>query len=124
VVDRQVHLGADLASVQQSPIPAANNGRVVFAEAVGIYGNTVVLDHGFGLFSLYAHLSAIKVQPGDRVDKGDTLGQTGVTGLAVGDHLHFGMMVHDTFVNPIEWWDDHWINDNILTKLKLVEPVS
>jgi hypothetical protein len=124
VIDRQVHLGADLASVQQSPIPAANNGRVVFAEAVGIYGNTVVLDHGFGLFSLYAHLSAIKVQTGDKVDKGDTIGQTGVTGLAVGDHLHFGMMVHDTFVNPIEWWDDHWINDNILTKLKLVEPVS
>jgi Peptidase family M23 len=124
VVDRQVHLGADLASVQQSPVPAANNGRVVFAATVGIYGNTVVIDHGFGLFSLYAHLSEIKVAAGDRVDKGDTIGQTGVTGLAAGDHLHFGMMLHDTFVNPIEWWDDHWINDNILTKLKLVEPVS
>ena len=120
VIDRQVHLGADLASLQHSPVPAANSGRVVFADKVGIYGNTVVVDHGFGLFSLYSHLSAIEVKPGDRVEKSAILGKTGVTGLAVGDHLHFGMMVHNTFVNPVEWWDDHWINDNIMTKLKLV----
>lgn len=120
VVDRQVHLGADLASLQQSPVPAANSGRVVYADRVGIYGNTVVIDHGFGLMSLYSHLSAIGVQAGARVNKGDIVGHTGITGLAVGDHLHFGMMVHDTFVNPIEWWDDHWINDNVLNKLALV----
>jgi murein DD-endopeptidase MepM/ murein hydrolase activator NlpD len=123
-IDRQVHLGADLASLEQSPVPAANNGRVVFADQVGIYGNTVVLDHGLGLFSLYSHLSAIGVELGDQVKKGDIIGHTGSTGLAGGDHLHFGMMVHDTFVNPVEWWDDHWINDNILTKLKLVEDTS
>jgi len=121
VVDRQVHLGADLASVQQSPVPAANNGRVVFADNVGIYGNVVVIDHGFGLLSLYAHLSRMGVEPGSRVKKNDTIGNTGATGLAVGDHLHFGMMVNDTFVNPVEWWDSHWINDNIFTKLKLVD---
>jgi hypothetical protein len=120
VVDRQVHLGADLASIQHSPVPAANSGRVVFADKVGIYGNAVVIDHGFGLFSLYAHLSSIGVETGARVNKNDTIGKTGATGLAVGDHLHFGMMVNDTFVNPVEWWDSHWINDNILTKLKLV----
>ncbi len=120
-IDRQVHLGADLASFEQSPVPAANNGRVVFADKVGIYGNTVVLDHGLGLFSLYSHLSSIGVEPGAQVKKGAIIGHTGATGLAAGDHLHFGMMVHDTFVNPVEWWDDHWINDNILTKLKLVE---
>jgi murein DD-endopeptidase MepM/ murein hydrolase activator NlpD len=120
-IDRQVHLGADLASLEQSPVPAANNGRVVFADRVGIYGNTVVIDHGFGLFSLYSHLSAIGVEPGSQVKKGDIIGHTGATGLAGGDHLHFGMMIHDTFVNPVEWWDSHWINDNVLTKLKLVE---
>ena len=124
VVDRQVHLGADLASIQHSPVPAANNGRVVFADKVGIYGNAVVIDHGFGLFSLYAHLSSIGVETGDRVKKNDIIGKTGATGLAVGDHLHFGMMVNDTFVNPVEWWDSHWINDNILTKLKLVEAAA
>jgi murein DD-endopeptidase MepM/ murein hydrolase activator NlpD len=119
-IDRQVHLGADLASLEQSPVPAANNGRVVFADRVGIYGNTVVIDHGLGLFSLYSHLSSIAVEPGTPVKKGAIIGKTGSTGLAAGDHLHFGMMIHDTFVNPVEWWDDHWINDNILTKLKLV----
>lgn len=120
VIDRQVHLGADLASLQNSPVPAANSGRVVFADKVGIYGNTVVVDHGFGLFSLYSHLSAIGVQPGEAVEKNAIIGKTGVTGLAVGDHLHFGMMVHNTFVNPVEWWDEHWINDNIMSKLKWV----
>jgi len=120
VVDRQVHLGADLASVQQSPVPAANSGRVVFAGNVGIYGNTVVIDHGYALMSLYSHLSKIDTEAGVRVNKGDVIGHTGVTGLAVGDHLHFGMMVHDTFVNPIEWWDMHWIKDNILAKTKLL----
>lgn len=120
VIDRQVHLGADLASLQQSPVPAANNGQVVFTGNVGIYGNTVVIEHGFGLFSLYSHLSSIQANTGDRVNKGDEIGRTGVTGLAAGDHLHFGVMVHDTLVNPIEWWDDHWIRDNITTKLALV----
>ena len=120
VIDRQVHLGADLASLQQSPVPAANNGQVVFAGNVGIYGNTVVIEHGFGLFSLYSHLSTIQVNTDERVTKGQTIGRTGVTGLAVGDHLHFGMMVHDTLVNPIEWWDAHWIEDNISSKLKLL----
>ena len=121
-VDRQVHLGADLASIQRSPVPAANSGQVVFADNLGIYGNTVVIDHGFGLFSQYAHLSSIDVTTGTRVNKNDIIGKTGVTGLAVGDHLHFGMMVNDTFVNPIEWWDAHWIKDNILTKLERLNP--
>lgn len=120
IIDRQVHLGADLASLQQSPVPAANGGTVVFSGDVGIYGNTVVIEHGFGLFSLYSHLSSIQANAGDRVAKGDIIGRTGITGLAAGDHLHFGMMVHDTLVNPIEWWDAHWINDNITTKMKLI----
>jgi hypothetical protein len=118
IIDRQVHLGADLASLRQSPVPAANNGQVVFTGNVGIYGNTVVIEHGLGLFSLYSHLSSIQAKTGDRVTKGEVIGHTGATGLAAGDHLHFGMMVHNTFVNPIEWWDDHWIQDNITAKLK------
>ena len=118
VIDEQNHMGIDLASLAHSPVPAGNSGKVVLAEPVGIYGNTVMIDHGFGLFSMYSHLSAIKVSVGQMVAKGDIIGHTGMTGLAGGDHLHFGMFVNKTFVNPIEWWDAHWIHDNILTKIE------
>lgn len=116
-IDHQVHLGEDLASNARSPIPAANSGKVAFAEYLGIYGNTVILDHGFGLFSLYAHLSAMDVETGQSVNRGDIIGRTGKTGLAGGDHLHFSMMVHKTFVSPLEWWDASWIKNNITGKL-------
>jgi murein DD-endopeptidase MepM/ murein hydrolase activator NlpD len=117
VIDRQVHMGIDLASTAQSPVPAANRGKVAFAGEQGIYGNTVILDHGFGLFTLYAHLSRISVVQGQMVDKADILGQTGLTGLAGGDHLHYGTLVHQTYVNPIEWWDAGWIKNNISAKI-------
>jgi murein DD-endopeptidase MepM/ murein hydrolase activator NlpD len=121
IIDEQTHLGIDLASLQQSPIPAANDGKVVHTDTIGIYGRTVIIDHGYGLFSLYAHLSAIDVTLGQMVAKGDIIGKTGKTGLAGGDHLHFSMLVHHTFVNPIEWWDAGWIKNNILIKLQSVQ---
>jgi len=117
-VDRQVHWGVDLASVAQSPVPAANSGIVVFAGPLGIYGNTVVIDHGCGLFSMYSHLSRIGVEVKKEVKRGDPLGRTGTTGMAGGDHLHYAMMVHGVFVNPLEWWDPHWIRDNVDLKMK------
>ncbi len=117
-IDRQVHLGIDLASLAQSPIPAGNAGKVAFAGPLGIYGNTVLLDHGCGLFSMYSHLSSIKAEVGKEIKKGETLGHTGTTGLAGGDHLHFSMLVGGFFVNPIEWWDEHWIKDNVELKMK------
>jgi murein DD-endopeptidase MepM/ murein hydrolase activator NlpD len=120
-VDKETHLGADLASIAQSKVPAANNGRVIFAGRMGIYGNTIVLDHGQGLASSYSHLSKIDVAVGDMVQKGGIIGQTGQTGLAGGDHLHFAVMVDGIFVDPVEWWDSHWINDNITKKLALLE---
>jgi hypothetical protein len=121
VVDRQIHLGIDLASLEKSPIPASNNGKVLFSGDIGIYGKTVVLDHGFGLLSMYSHLSGIDVEVGQVVAKGETLGRTGITGLAGGDHLHFGMMIHDTMINPIEWWDSNWIMHNVTDKLNDVK---
>jgi len=116
-IDEETHLGMDLASLEHSPVPAANSGKVVHADSIGIYGRTVIIDHGFGLFSLYAHLSKIDVTPGQMVSQGDILGLTGKSGLAGGDHLHFSMLVHHTFVNPIEWWDSQWIQNNIRSKL-------
>ncbi len=117
-VDRQVHLGVDIASLVQSPIPAGNGGRVVLAGPLGIYGETVILDHGCGLFSMYSHMSVIDVSPGASVAKGDILGRTGQTGMAGGDHLHFAVIVQGVFVDPVEWWDPHWIQDNVDLKLK------
>lgn len=116
-VDQQDHLGYDLASVRQAPVPAANAGRVVLAEYFGIYGNTVVLDHGYGLMSLYSHLSSLQVEPGQAVAQGDVLGRTGKTGLAGGDHLHYSMLIWGLQVSPLEWWDGRWIERRITDSL-------
>lgn len=124
IVDRQVHLGYDLASVKQAPIEAAQNGVVVFADMLGIYGETVILDHGLGIFSLYAHLSSIAVAVGDSVARGATVGRSGETGLAGGDHLHFSIMIHGIHVDPVEWWDDHWLQDQVRRKLALLPAAS
>ena len=113
-----MHLGFDLASFANTPVLAANRGKVLFAGDLGIYGNCVVIDHGLGVQSLYGHLSSIAVKVGDVVAKEQELGKSGMTGLAGGDHLHFTMLVNGQMVNPIEWWDEHWIQDRVLRKLK------
>ena len=115
------HLGLDLASLARSPIPAGNNGVVVFADYLGIYGNLVVLDHGLGLQSLYSHMSEISVAVGDTVTRGQIIGRTGTTGMAVGDHLHFGILISGFEVSPIEWLDRKWIQDNITARLEEAE---
>ena len=120
-VDRQVHMGVDLASFARSPVQASNTGRVIFAKDIGIYGLTILIDHGQGLFTMYSHLSSIDVAVDQAINKGDIIGVSGATGLAMGDHLHFGFLVHGIPVNPVEWWDAHWINDNIHKKLSMVE---
>jgi murein DD-endopeptidase MepM/ murein hydrolase activator NlpD len=117
-VDRQVHLGFDLASLQHAPVPASNRGIVIYASDLGIYGNCVILDHGLGVQSLYAHLSTIDVKEGQAVDKGHVLGRTGITGLAGGDHLHYTMLVNGVSVNPVEWWDPHWMEDRVFRKIR------
>ncbi len=116
-VDEQDHLGFDLASTERAPVPASNRGVVVLAGELGIYGNVVVLDHGYGLMSLYAHLSQIDVREGETVERSQILGRSGATGLAGGDHLHFSFLLQGLPVRPTEWWDAHWITDRIQRKL-------
>jgi murein DD-endopeptidase MepM/ murein hydrolase activator NlpD len=116
-IDHQTPMGVDLASLEGATVPAANSGKVVFAGFFGIYGETVIIDHGLGLQTLYSHLRQIDVKEGQEVKKGDPIGKTGTTGLAGGDHLHFGVLVFGHETSPIEWWDQHWIDDNILNKL-------
>ena len=116
-VDKQVHLGFDLAATANVPIVASQRGVVVHAAYLGIYGNCVVVDHGIGVQSLYAHLSSIGVKPGDTVEKGQELGRSGMTGLAGGDHLHFTMLVGGQQVTPVDWWSPQWMQDRVLRKI-------
>lgn len=112
------HLGYDLSVTKHIPIEAANAGTVVFAGDLGIYGNTVILDHGLGLFTLYSHLSSIGVKEGQAVTKREILGKSGETGIAAGDHLHYGVYLGGVAVLPVEWWDPKWIADNVTPKLE------
>ena len=131
-VDTQVHYGYDLAAVRQGPVPAANSGTVIFTGPLSIYGNTIVVDHGLGLQTLYAHLSSFGVKEGEQVAKGQELGRTGSSGLALGDHLHFEVLINGVSVTPLEWWDARWIRDHIgrplreggLTLLQSITPES
>jgi murein DD-endopeptidase MepM/ murein hydrolase activator NlpD len=117
-IDTQVHYGYDLASTRQAPVPAANKGIVAFAGPLTIYGNAIILDHGLGLMTLYGHLSSIGVKVGDAVERGQELGRSGSTGLAIGDHLHYEVLVHGVSVTPLEWWDAKWIRDRITGPLR------
>jgi murein DD-endopeptidase MepM/ murein hydrolase activator NlpD len=116
-VDQQVHLGFDLAVTKQIPVLAGNDGKVIYADFLGIYGNCVIIDHGMGVQSLYGHMSSIDVKLGDVVTRGQQIGRSGMTGLAAGDHLHFSIMLLGHPVNPVEWWDPHWIEDRVMRKL-------
>jgi murein DD-endopeptidase MepM/ murein hydrolase activator NlpD len=118
-IDKQVHLGFDLAVSQHTPVVAANDGKVVWAALLGIYGNCIVVDHGYGLQSIYGHLSEFAVKEGDVVKRGQSMGKTGSTGLAAGDHLHFSMQIDGVQVNPVEWWDEHWIKDHVRTRIAM-----
>lgn len=107
------HFGVDLAQTANATVRAANKGRVMLAEEFGIYGNALIIDHGFGLISLYGHLSSSLVNVGDTVNKGEQIGQTGATGLAGGDHLHFEIRLQGVPITPFEWLDPGWIRDHI-----------
>ena len=106
-----------LSDVANGPVQAANDGRVVWAADLGIYGNCIVLDHGYALQSIYGHLKQIDVKVGDMVKKGQKMGIAGQTGLAGGVHVHFSMQIDGVQINPREWWDEHWIHDRIMSKL-------
>lgn len=113
----EYHMGVDFASIEHAKVPAANSGIVVYTGRIGVYGNCILIDHGLGIFSLYGHLEDFLVQKGDFVQKGQIIAHTDTTGLAAGDHLHFSMLIDGYYVNPIEWLDSSWINNNIERKI-------
>jgi murein DD-endopeptidase MepM/ murein hydrolase activator NlpD len=118
-IDQQVHLGYDLAVTQHVGVEASNDGRVVYAAPLGIYGNCIVVDHGYGLQTIYGHLSHIDVHEGDLVKRGQLMGQSGMTGMAGGDHIHFAMQLDGVQIDPKEWWDSHWIQDHVARRVEL-----
>lgn len=118
-IDQQVHLGYDLAVTQHVGVQASNDGKVVYAAPLGIYGNCIVVDHGYGLQTIYGHLSRIDVKDGDMVKQGQVMGLSGMTGMAGGDHIHFAMQLDGVQIDPKEWWDRHWIQDHIAKRVDL-----
>jgi murein DD-endopeptidase MepM/ murein hydrolase activator NlpD len=118
-IDQQVHLGYDLSITQHVDVMASNDGRVVYAAPLGIYGNCIVVDHGYGLQSIYGHLSEIAVHEGDMVKRGQSMGKSGMTGMAGGDHIHFSMQLEGIQIDPKEWWDAHWIKDHVARRVSL-----
>jgi len=118
-IDQQVHLGLDLAVTQHVGVEASNDGRVVYAAPLGIYGNCIVVDHGYGLQTIYGHLSRIDVHEGDMVKRGQIMGASGMTGMAGGDHIHFSMQLDGVQINPNEWFDSHWIKDHVAKRVEL-----
>ena len=118
-IDQQTHLGYDLSSTQHVGVQASNDGRVVYAAPLGIYGNCIVVDHGYGLQTIYGHLSEIEVHEGDMVKRGQVMGKSGMTGMAGGDHIHFSMQLEGVQIDPKEWWDAHWIKDHVAKRVNL-----
>ena len=114
------HLGLDLASTKEALILLSNPGLVVFAGENGIYGNSLLIYHGLGLYSLYGHCSHLLVQKGDRLNAGAVIAKTGATGLALGDHLHFALLIQGVEVRPQQWMDAKWMRENVFDILKKI----
>ena len=117
------HLGLDLASNAQATMVSSNDGVVVFARENGIYGNNIIISHGLGVYSLYGHCSSFMVKEGDVVKAGDPIAKTGFTGLALGDHLHFGMYVQGVDVRPEEWMDEVWFKESIFNVMESAKKI-
>jgi len=112
-ISEAIHKGLDIASFRHAKIYDSNKGKVIFEGFNGIYGNTLAMYHKLGLVSTYSHCSSFLVQNGSEVSRGTIIARTGATGAVFGDHLHFGIYVQGTPVEPLEWMDKHWIRDNI-----------
>ena len=97
------HRGTDFAAPEGTPVLAALSGKVVFAGYLTLTGNTVIIDHGWGLMTLYAHMSKICVKKGWFVRRGTVIGRVGSTGFSTGPHLHFGVYLRDTPVDPVDF---------------------
>jgi murein DD-endopeptidase MepM/ murein hydrolase activator NlpD len=127
VEDKEILKGA--SSGVRFPVPArtsvaaANGGVVAFVGELGLLGKTVVLDHGLGLTTVYAHLSEASVKERTRLKQGQSLGRTGRSGFATSEGVYFETRVHGVPVSPNEWWDETWVKDHIEAKVAFVQRI-
>ncbi|WP_293651836.1 M23 family metallopeptidase [uncultured Campylobacter sp.] len=112
-VSQSWHMGLDLASTAMASIDTQNAAFVAYNDLNGIYGENIILYHGFGLYTLYGHCNGTLVKPGEHIGAKHIIGKTGTSGLALGDHLHFGVLIQGVEVRPEEWMDRKWMKDNI-----------
>ena len=117
-ISESYHLGLDLASNAMASIKPQNGGEVVYSDYNGLYGNMPMIHHGLGLYTLYGHCSSLKVNSGEKTTKKEVIANTGKSGYAMGDHLHFGVLVQGIEVRPQEWMDKQWIKLNISDVIK------
>ena len=122
-ISESYHLGLDLASNAMADIKPQNSGEVVYSDFNGLYGNMPVIHHGLGLYTLYGHCSSSQVNSGDKVNKNAAIAKTGKSGYAMGDHLHFGVLVQGIEVRPQEWMDKQWIKLNINDVIKSAKKI-
>ena len=122
-ISESYHMGLDLASNAMAAIKPQNGGKVVFADFNGLYGNMPVISHGLGLYTIYGHCSSITVNNGDEVLRGDSIANTGKSGYAMGDHLHFGVLVQGVEVRPAEWMDKTWMRLNITNVIRSAKKI-
>ncbi|KTC66236.1 peptidase, M23/M37 family (plasmid) [Legionella adelaidensis] len=107
---RPPHSGLDIAAAEGTPVKAVNNGQIIATADYFYTGNTVIIDHGMGVFSLYGHLHEIKVKEGDSIRQGEIVGTVGKTGRATGPHLHWSMIINKTLVDPLLFVNYQFIN--------------
>ncbi|MBW6489189.1 MAG: M23 family metallopeptidase [Sulfurimonas sp.] len=117
-ISKSYHLGLDLASNAMAEIKTQNGGNVVYSDYNGLYGNMPIIDHGLGLYTLYGHCSTVNVNSGDKIEGDSVVAHTGKSGYAMGDHLHFGVLVQGIEVHPAEWMDNEWMRLNITNVIK------
>ena len=114
-------VGSRLTVSSRQKVLASNSGLVSFVGDLTLSGNTIVIDHGFGLSTVYAHLSEVSVKFGDEVQKGHTIGRTGTSGFSQSEEVYFEMRLHGVPVSPNEWWDESWITDHVTNKIAFVQ---
>lgn len=112
-ISESYHLGLDLASNAMAEIIPQNGGDIVYSDYNGLYGNMPIIYHGLGLYTLYGHCSSVNISSGDFLNAKKAIARTGKSGYAMGDHLHFGVLVQGIEVRPAEWMDKTWIKLNI-----------
>ncbi len=118
ITKESYHLGVDLTFIANTLIYCSNPGKVMFSGYNGGYGNSMLIHHGLGLYTMYGHCHELLVKENDQLEAGTLIGKSGQTGFATGDHLHFSVLIQGVYADPLEWMDSQWLESNIESVIK------